>query len=218
MVIKLVGVDLDGTILNYKKGKYNSSYEAVFHAIGKEKEHMGFVEYYLWKKDLYDEWYQKETALLKGVSVSYVESKVLPPIYSDGTREMCIQLKNLGLVRGLLTSGMDIIARYAERDLGLDFCECNEVFRENGFFTGLGKSNVDLWNKKANMMDVCNRFNVKPREVAVVGDHENELDLFEIAGLSIAYRPKTEKVSNAADYVVDNLIEIPKIIMEFQRD
>jgi phosphoserine phosphatase len=215
MVLKLVDFDLDGTIVDYKSSEYGSSWDAVHHAANTFKESRELLENYLGKKELYHEWFEKAVALLNGKSVSEVKSKVLPPEYSNNAKKTTEELRRMKLYRGIITSGVDIVARYVEKDLDLDFCGCNELHQKNGFFTGLGIPRVALWNKSSNLTEVCKRFNIKLDETVVVGDHENELDLFEIAGLSIAYKPKTEKVKKVADYVISNLNEVPLIIRKF---
>ena len=217
MAFKLVDLDLDGTLLCYNS-EFNSSWDDFYRAANLVKESKDLLNYYLWKKPLYNEWFNKQVLLLKGKSVSEIESEILPPTYMEGAENLSQELKSMGLIRGLLTSGVDIIARYVEKDLNLDFCECNEVFQENGFFTGLGKSNVNLWDKKRNLLKICKQFNVKPKEVVVVGDHENELELFEIAGLGIAYQPKTDNVTKAADYVVNNLVDVVPLIRDLNKE
>ncbi len=215
MAFRIVDFDMDGTIVNYKEGSYGSSWDATFHALGLSEECKKLLDYYLWKKDLYPEWFEKQVTLLKGRSVDQVKSKILPPVYSDNAKEAFEELKKMGLYRGIITSGIDIVARYIEKDFKLDFCECNELVYRSGLFTGMGIPNVDLWSKKDNLIKVCERFGVKTEDAVVVGDHENELDLFEIAGLSMAYKPKTEKVGKAADYIINDLREVPLIIRKF---
>jgi phosphoserine phosphatase len=214
----IVFLDMDGTIVNYPHGDYGSSWDAVIHVAGKADEGKRLLDYYLPRPNLYKEWFQKECMLLKGVSVSAVKGMVLPPVYVDGAAKLAHDLRRMGITRGLLTAGVGIVARHVEKELQLDFCECNELLQENGSFTGEGMSNVRLWDKKRNMIKICNMFGIKPdskgvyQDAVVLGDHDNELGLFEIAGLSIAYMPKSEKVAKAADHVVKDLNQVSAII------
>ncbi|MFH0929094.1 MAG: HAD-IB family phosphatase [Candidatus Aenigmatarchaeota archaeon] len=216
--MSLVFFDMDGTTINYPHGKYGSSWDAVLYAAGMLDEAKELLEYYLPRPHLYNEWFDKECALLKGVSVEAVETKVLPPVYSDGAREAVHELNEMGLIVGLITAGTNPPARHIADELDMKFCECNDLLHENGYYTGKGKNNVPLWDKKQNMIDVCSRFGIKPDDngvykgVVMIGDHENELESFEIAEHSIAYRPGSEKVRHAADYVVNDLRHVPVII------
>ena len=215
MVFKLASIDMDGTAVDYKISKHGSSWDAVFHAAGMIEESNKLLDFYLWKKDRYEEWFEKQLGLLKGKSVSEVKKNVLPPPYSDGIGKICGELKEMGLYRGILTSGVDVVANYIKDDFGLDFCESNVLLQKDGIFTGRGGYFVPLWDKVSNLKKVCKKFNVDLKDVVVVGDNENDIDLFNAAGLGIAYKPKTEKVENAAEYVINDLNQVPVIIREF---
>jgi phosphoserine phosphatase len=218
MVLSLGFLDMDGTTIHYPCGDYGSSWDKLADAIGKIEENKRLLKHYLHRRHLYDELFRKECSMYKGVSVAMVRRKVLPPVYTPGARRLAKELRDMSMTRGLLTAGVDVVARYVEEDLHLDFCECNELIRKNGCFTGDGRSNVPLWEKSKNMKDVCRRYGIEPdkdgvyREALVIGDHDNEMELFKIAGTSIAYRPKSEKVARAADYVVHDLNEVPAIV------
>ena len=218
--MSLVFFDMDGTLVNYEHGNYGSSWDAVMHAAHKEDEAKKLLEFYLPRPHLYDEWFDKECSLMKNVSVEYVRSKILPPVYSDGAREVVSELKEAGLITGLITAGINPPARDVVEELKMSFCECNELLHENGYFTGKGKNNVPLWGKKKNMIKVCNSFGIRPDEngiyrgVVMIGDHDNELEAFEVSEYSIAYKPASEKVRKAADYVVNDLREVPVKLRE----
>ena len=213
----MVFFDMDGTIINFNV-RYGSSWNAVALAADKLDETYMLTDYYLPKPDLYSEWFEKQCALLKGCSVKDVKDKILPPVYSEGAVETVREIKEMGFITGMITGGIDPPARDIAEELKMDFCECNDLLHENGYFTGKGKINVPLWDKKQNMTNVCERFGIKSdgngiyRGVVTVGDHENELETFKIAEYSIAYRPASEKVRKAADHVVNDLRDVPALI------
>ena len=209
--------DMDNTLINYPYGEYSSSWGAVFHSAGKFEESQKLLEQYLPNPHLYGEWFDRACSLLKDVPVDDVMKKILPPVYMEGAKDVVRETKKMATI-GLLSAGTDPPARYVAKELEMEFCECNELLQENGLFTGIGKCNVSLWDKKQNMVDVCNRFGIKSDEkgiyrgTVVIGDHENELGSFGAAECSIAYRPTSDKVRKAADYVVTDLKQIPQII------
>ncbi len=69
MAFRIVDFDMDGTIVNYEEGSYGSSWDAAFHALGLSEECKKLLDYYLWKKELYPEWFEKQVTMLKGRSV-----------------------------------------------------------------------------------------------------------------------------------------------------
>jgi hydroxymethylpyrimidine pyrophosphatase-like HAD family hydrolase len=58
--------------------------------------------------------------------------------------------------------------------------------------------------KHEKLAEICQRFNLKPREICHIGDNDNDLSVAEKVGMFIAMNPKTEEVKKAADYVVYN--------------
>ena len=63
MPTKLLVCDMDGTLVNYG-GRFQSSWDAVGKAVGKEKEFKKHLEYYLNKKELYLDWVKSDASLL----------------------------------------------------------------------------------------------------------------------------------------------------------
>ncbi|MBN2202709.1 MAG: HAD family phosphatase [Candidatus Aenigmarchaeota archaeon] len=218
MKIKIVFVDMDGTIVDYPHGEYGSSWDAVMYAANKQKQSKKFLDYYLPKPELYCEWHEKACALLKDVQVGVVEDAILPPSYSPGAKELFRGLKRNGIVRGILSSGTNPPAKYIEKDIDADFCFCNEFLQKDGVFTGIGLNRVPMWDKKLTLKEICQRYGICPdskgifKDAAMIGDSGNDIDVFKAVGTSIAFKPKDKKVADAADYVVEDLSHALEII------
>lgn len=215
MKLKAAFFDVDGTLVHYNCSDYGSSWEAVHDAAGSLPEHTALLKKYIGRLDMYDRWVQESLLLLKGKDATMVRSKILPPPYNKNARKAVDEIKRDGLRCGILSSGLDVVCNYIKDDIGLDFCKCNEVHEENGIFTGTGNSIVKLWEKEKSFQHLCESMGIMQSEAVTIGDGENDIGTFEKSGLSIAYKPKTEKVASAADFVVHDFNEIPAIIRKF---
>ena len=212
--IKAVVFDMDGTIVQYPVGSHGSSWDAVFHALKLREKYRELLEYYIARPELYAEWFKKLLALMKGKSISEIKNLVLPPVYANkaGLEETCKKLKEMGILVGILSSGIDFVADHIVEEFGLDFCVINKIALDGDNFTGTGELIVNLWKKDEVLLKLCRDLNIEPKEVAVVGDYSSELPLFKIAGLGFAYSPKDEAIQNAANYVISDFREIIPIL------
>jgi phosphoserine phosphatase len=164
------------------------------------------------KPESYPECFAKEVALLKDKFVSKIRNKVLPPRYVPDVRKVCDELKEMNLKRGLLTTALDLVARYVQKDLNLDFCYCNELITKGNHFTGEGRLIVDLWKKDVMLDKLCDEIGINTQQAIVVGDNFNDLPMFRLSGLPIAFNPKVEEVKKSTRYTIHNLAELPVVI------
>jgi phosphoserine phosphatase len=203
--IKLVTIDVDGCLVSYNDTPRNSSWDALGRAYG-----LGEI----WD-DRFNQHYKKlqgrndielaraNVADLTGRSVEEAKSKLCPLPYCVGAKEFA-ELSKGKFYRGLLTTSIDLVAKKAAEELELDFCFCNTLQRNDGHFSGVLDYDVPTWLKHEKLTEICQRFNLKPREICHIGDNDNDLSVAEKVGMFIAMNPKTEEVKKAADYVVYN--------------
>lgn len=200
--IKLVVLDLDGTVVKYG-GRWHSSWDAIGDACGRKEEHDKICDYYYPRKDKYDEWLQKNAELLVGIKIADMGRLIFPPPYADGVKDAVKFFKDKNCICGLLSSGVDFVADRVKSDLNLDFSVANRLDVIDGAFAGTAKTIVHLWDKDKRLVELADKFNVPLSQVIFIGDHDNDISSMNVCGHSIAFCPKTDEVRNAADVSFD---------------
>ncbi len=211
--IRAIIFDLDGTLVRYHGVEFESSWGAVAAAAGKQEESGRILRKFLPRRDAYQEWVERDAALLTGISVEVITVKIFPPPYATGAREAIAALRGR-YTMGILSSGVDLVADQACKELGLDFCVANRLLIEDGRFTGESETVVDLWKKADVMKEIAAKHNLDLSEICFVGDHMNDVPVMRIVGLSIAMDPKDKELERIADYVVPDFTTIPQIVEE----
>jgi len=202
-----VTLDMDGTIVNYPEGQFGSSWDAIGYNTPYKKEWIQLLEdYYPRSKDndVYTEWGQKNCELLKGLPVVPILNNIFPVKYVNGVKETVEELHKREKKVGLLSGGVDLVCERVVEETGMDFYYCNRVFVKDNVFTGKGDIRVKLWNKDKIFREICNSYDVPLEEAVHVGDHVNDIPVFEIAGLGIAFNPKSKNVKRSADVVIES--------------
>lgn len=212
MRIRAVFFDLDGTLVRYQGVAYESSWGAIGLAAGVGKEWDELLQRFREKPDRYPEWVRENARLLKGIPVRIVAEKIFPPPYAPGVPETIAQLKNFGLVLGIVSSGVSLVARRVKEELGLDFFVANELLVADGVFTGEAVVRVGLADKARAVKGEAERLGLDLKEIAFVGDHVNDIPVFKSVGLGIAYAPKDPRVAEAAHVVVEDFRQIATIL------
>ena len=121
--------------------------------------------------------------------------------YRPGARECIDRLMRSGLVAGVVSTGLTLLAERVHRDLDLAFTIANRLVARRGRLTGEVKVNV--WHeRKDDAVDLfCGQFGVPASEVIAVGDSDGDISMFRRCGFSVAYRPVTEATARAASIV-----------------
>jgi len=211
--LKVLTIDVDGCLISYENvgGRFHSSWEAIGFAYGLNE---------IWSKRLdtfygnpeYDKmWAEEDAKDLSGKDVDTALKVLYPLPYCDGSQNFSIASKGK-FIRGLLTSAIDLVAKQAQKELGLDFCFCNTLHRNNGHFSGSLDYLVPLWEKDRLLPQICREYNVNLEEICHIGDNENDIPVAEKVGLFIAVNPKTRKVETLANYIAEDFNQVSSFL------
>lgn len=213
--IRAIIFDLDGTLVRYHGVEFESSWGAIAAAAGKQEESQRLLHEYLPRHDAYSEWVAKDAALLTGVPVRMITEKVFPPPYSAGVQQALGALHGR-YTMGIISSGVDLVAKRVLADLKLDFAVANCLLTEGDHFTGKSETVVGLWQKAEMVERIAAERGLSLSEICFVGDHSNDLPVMRIVGLPIAFNPKDETLREIAHHVTDDFMTIPTVIEQFQ--
>lgn len=134
----------------------------------------------------------RRVALLKGLDADalqrvYDERLALSP----GAEKMLTAIQAAGIKTLLVSGGFTFFTKRMQQRLQLDYTHSNELEIMDGKLTGrvIGDI-VDGAEKKATVERVCKELGISPKKAIVMGDGANDLQMMNIAGLSVAFRAK----------------------------
>lgn len=117
-----------------------------------------------------------------------------------GAREACRALKDAGWRIMAVSGGFTIMTDRLKEQLGLDHVYSNELLFHDGRLDGV-RINVDSDKARPARVKIA-EWGQRREDVVVVVDGANDIKLFDICGLGIAYRAQ-DMVKDRADAVLD---------------
>lgn len=117
-----------------------------------------------------------------------------------GAREACRALKAAGFRTMAVSGGFTIMTDRLRDELGLDHVFSNELLFRDGLLDGVRVS-VGA-DKSVPAMSKITEWGQRREDIAVVVDGANDLKLFDICGLGIAFRAQ-DRVKDMADEILD---------------
>jgi phosphoserine phosphatase len=214
--ITTVVFDLDGTLVRYRGDDFESRGGASAAAAGVGDRSEALLREYFPRREAYSEWVAADAALLAGIPYARVAERVLPAPYADGVRAAVRALRPRYRL-GILSSGVDVVADWVCRDLGLDFAVANRVHVRDGVFTGTSETVVDLWAKDAALRALAAERGIALDEICFVGDHVNDIPVMRIVGMAVAANPKDDALADVADYVIEHFEVLPRLVDAWPR-
>jgi phosphoserine phosphatase len=134
--------------------------------------------------------------------------------YRPGARECVQQLIRAGLMVGVVSTGLTLLAERVHHDLDMAYTIANRLVARKGLLTGEVKVNVQL-ERKGEAVDLfCSQFGVAHQEVIAVGDSDGDISMFDHCGFSVALNPESERTARSASatHVGESLLELVTLL------
>jgi len=129
---------------------------------------------------------KKRVDALKGLSIDVCQEVADELPIMHGAKEACKSLKNAGWKILAVSGGFTIMTDRLKQELGLDYVFSNELIFKDGVLDDV-KINVDSDKAKSAKIKI-EEWEQNKEEIVVIVDGANDIKLFDICGLGIAFR------------------------------
>ena len=134
----------------------------------------------------WEEGLENRVNLLKGLRLDVCHQVADGLPIMNGAKEACKSLKSAGWKIMAISGGFTIMTDRLKNELDLDFIFSNELTFKDGVLDGV-KINVDSDKSKSAKIKT-EEWNENKEETVVIVDGANDIKLFDICGLGIAFR------------------------------
>lgn len=218
-MIKAVLFDLDGTLLNRDESVMlfiNKQYERLNTHVGhiaKDTYISRFIELekrgYVWKDKVYQQ-------LVEEFNITGITWEELLQDYRREFKNGCVPFENLNtmldtlkkqnLFLGMITNGFGQFQMDNIKALGIESYFDVILVSE---WEGIKKPDSELFYR------ATKRLNISPVEAIFVGDHPtNDVKAAKDSGMKVIWKKDEQWTDVQADYIIDDLMELPAIIRE----
>ena len=176
----LVIFDVEGVL-------YDEEYLPILaEKLNKQDEIWAITKQGIQGKSNWEEGLRTRVAALKGLDEKTCQevSDELPIM--TGAKEACRALKAAGWKLMAVSGGFTLMMDRLKEELGLDYVYCNELIFKDGKLDGV-KINVDSDKSKSARIKI-EEWGEKKENIVCVVVGANDVKLFDICGLGIAYR------------------------------
>jgi len=166
---------------------YDAEYLPVLaEKINREKEIWEITKQGIQGKINWEEGLRKRVNLLKGLDIETCKDVADSLPIMTGAKAACQTLKSAGWKIMAVSGGFTIMTERLKKELELDHIFSNELLFKDGKLDGV-TINVDSDKSKSSMIKI-EEWDEKRDEIVAIVDGANDIKLFDICGLGIAYR------------------------------
>ena len=154
--------------------------------LNKESEIWEITKQGIQGKINWEEGLRTRVAALKGLDEKTCQEVADSLPIMTGAKEACKVLKDAGWKIMAVSGGFSLMMGRLKEELGLDYVYCNELIFKDGKLDGV-KINVDS-DKSTSANIKIQEWGEQKEDIVCVVDGANDVKLFDICGLGIAYR------------------------------
>ncbi len=204
MRYKLVCFDLDGTVIDETIFIWQTLHEA----LGTDKElRKKALDSFFSGKITYADWAQHDFQMWKdaGGDKATILKAIKPLRLMNGAKDVIKSLKKQGVKLAIISGSIDVALSHVLPDYRSYFDDVfinKLVFDSSGELVEMIPTPYDFEHKASALKEICEREGILPSECVFVGDHDNDVFIAELAGLSIAFNCKSDRLAQVADVVV----------------
>lgn len=157
---------------------------------------------------------QKIAALFSGVSKSVFEETASSIPLMPGAIDTVIALRKLGYHVGIVSDSFRVATEIIRRRVFADFSIAHLMKFRRGIATGSVTLSPAMLHangchehpycKMNVLLNVCHQLDLSPERVLAVGDGDPDICMLKMAGVSVAFQPKSNAVESSAQYVLQN--------------
>jgi len=207
----MVVFDMDGTLIEAR-----SSWWLIHEAMGTEKQARENERMYRRGIIDYDRWAELDVHAWIGKDFSKALSALKEVKLMEGARESVELLRSEGFIVGVISAGLNVVLERVLEEIVLDFYEVNELLLKNKVVVGW-RTRVGYHDKGRKVIELSEKFSVPLNLVAVVGDAENDLEMFKLPQVfKIAFLPSHPDLEALADITIreKNLMRVAEVILK----
>jgi phosphoserine phosphatase len=219
MDYKLVCFDVDGTLVDNLEFSWQLFHDhfkidARRREEARKKFYNGEISYIEWAEHDINLW--TEAKAKKDDFISAIKNSNIRLM--EGAIETIKELRKRGMKLAIISGSIDIILEHLLPEYRSLF---DEVFLTRIYFDSEGNivqvkaTEFDMKGKAIALKNVAKKEKIKLQECVFIGDHNNDIDIAKVAGLSIAFDAKDNELRRVSDIVIDkkDLREILKFII-----
>ncbi len=211
--VRMIIFDMDGVLV-----PIHSSWAFIHEKLGVLDEAKRIVERFERGEIDYIEWMRLDTSLWVEASKGELTLWDIERLFREvPVREEAIEvarwLRRRGIIYGIISGGIDLLAKRVAKELGADFFLANQLsYDKRGRLVPGGKPVVGV-KKHYAVKRIAGEYGIPLENIMYVGDSKWDLDAMRIVGYPVIYGDCNHvELTRTARYRVRSLRELPSLI------